>query len=169
MLHGELNTGKAKTIPGHGCESAGVSHVAGITLGTEGQRAQSQDYTDARAACRVRTQLRTVPGLLLLPLLSPISQQTCHPTATALQDCVPGTKGTCSHTCSELCRKTVLVAEVCWRTEVLWLCLLLLVQFLAPVLGFLNPEIVQKLLVDPFCSAGTAKSKGLAQQMKSEY
>lgn len=49
MLHGELNTGKAKTVAGHGCESAGVSHVAGIALGMGGQRAQGQDYTDARA------------------------------------------------------------------------------------------------------------------------
>ena len=48
VMHGELNTGKAKTIPGHGCESA-VSHVAGIAVGMGGQRAQSQDYTNARA------------------------------------------------------------------------------------------------------------------------
>lgn len=33
VLHGELNTGKAKTVPGHEHESAGVSHVAGIVLG----------------------------------------------------------------------------------------------------------------------------------------
>lgn len=46
--HRELNTGKAKTVPCHGCESAGVSHVAGIVLGMGGQRAQSQDYIDAR-------------------------------------------------------------------------------------------------------------------------
>lgn len=49
MLHRELNTGEAKTVPGHGCESAGVSHVASIALGMGGQKAQSQDYTDARA------------------------------------------------------------------------------------------------------------------------
>lgn len=49
VLHRELNTGKAKTIPGHRCESAGVSHVAGIALGMGGQRAQGQDYTSARA------------------------------------------------------------------------------------------------------------------------
>ena len=49
MLHRELNKTKAKTLPGHGCDSAGVSHVADIVLGMGGQRAQSQNYTDARA------------------------------------------------------------------------------------------------------------------------
>ena len=135
----------------------------------EGREHRARTIPMPELVCRVRTELSTVPGLLLLPLLSPISQQNCHPTATALWDCVPGTNGTRSHTCSELCGKTVLAAEVCWRTEVLWPCLLLLVRFLVPVLGFLNPETVQKQLVDPFCSARTAKSKGLAQQMKSEY
>lgn len=39
MLHGEPNTGKTKTVLGHGCEPV-VSHVAGIILGMGGQRAQ---------------------------------------------------------------------------------------------------------------------------------
>lgn len=111
----------------------------------EGREHRARTILMPELACRVRTELSTVPGLLLLPLLSPISHQTCHATATALQDSVPGRNGTCSHTCSELCRKTVLAAEASWRTEVLWLCLLLLIQFLVPVLGFLNPESVQKL------------------------
>lgn len=135
----------------------------------EGREHRARTIPMPELVCRVRTELSTVPGLLLLPLLSPISQQTCHPTGTALRDFMPSTNGTCSHTCSDLRQKTVLAAEVCWRPEVLWPCLLLLVQFLVPVLGLLNPETVQKLLVDPFCSARTAKGKGLAQQMKSEY
>lgn len=81
----------------------------------------------------------------------------------------PSKIGTYSHTCSELRGRTVRAAEVCWRTEVLWLCLLLLVQFLLPVLVFLNNKTVQKQLVDPFCSSRTSKSKGLAQQLKSEH
>lgn len=49
VLHEELNTGKAKAVPGHERESAGVSHVAGIVLGMGGQKAQSRNYTNARA------------------------------------------------------------------------------------------------------------------------
>lgn len=61
-----------------------------------------------------------------------------------------------------------LAAEVCWRAEVLWPFLLFSVQFHVPVLGYLNPETVQKPLVQKLCPARIAKGKGLAQQMKSE-
>lgn len=133
----------------------------------EGRKHRARTIPMPELVCRVKTELSTMPGLLLLPLLSPISQQNCHPPATALWDCMPGTNGTCSHTCSELCGKTVQAAEVCWRTEVVWLCRLLLVQFLLPFLVFLNNETVQKQQIDPFCSSRTSKSEGLAQQMKS--
>lgn len=133
----------------------------------KGRERKARTIPMPELVCRVRTELSTVSGLLLLPLLSPISQQNCHPIATALWDCVSGTNDTYSHTCSELCRD----CPRCWgllENSTLAMTLLL-VWFLVPILVFLNSETVQKKLVNTFCSARTAKSKGLAQQMKSEY
>lgn len=83
VLHGEPNTGKTKNVLGHGCESV-VSHVAGVVLGMGGQGAQGQrTVLMPELGCRVRTELSTMLGLLLLPFLSSISQENCHLTVTA--------------------------------------------------------------------------------------
>lgn len=110
MLHGEQNTGKTKTVLGHGCESV-VSHMAGIVLGMGGQGAQGQ-RTVLMSELRHRVRTELMPGLLLPPFISSISQQNCHFTVTALYF---GTNGICSYTCSELSGNTALGAEVCWR------------------------------------------------------
>lgn len=47
----------------------------------EGRKHRARTTPMPELVCRVRTKLSSVPGLLLLPLLSPTSQQTCHPTA----------------------------------------------------------------------------------------
>lgn len=112
MLHGELNTSKTKTVLGHGCESVGVSHVAGIVLGMGGQRAQSQrTVLMPELGCRVRTELSTMPGLLRLPFLFYFPAKLSSYSHSTL----PGTNGICSHTCSNLCGNTVLSPEVFWR------------------------------------------------------
>lgn len=41
VRHREINTGKAKALPGRGCESAEVSHVAGVVSGTSEQRTRT--------------------------------------------------------------------------------------------------------------------------------
>lgn len=107
MLHGELNTDKTKTVVGHGCESVGVSHVAGIVLGMGGQRAQSQRTVlmpelASVQSVRVRTELSTIPGLLQLPFLSSISQQNCHLTVMALYLAQMASVPTPAQTCAEI-------------------------------------------------------------------
>lgn len=82
VLHGEQNTGKTKTVLGHGCASV-VSHVAGIVLGMGGQGAQGQ-RTILMSELRQRVRTELMPGLLLPPFISSISQQNCHFTVIAL-------------------------------------------------------------------------------------
>lgn len=158
----ELNPSKAKIMPGHRCESAGVSHVASIMLGMRGQRAQGQECTSASTAKQSALGPAPHKASCCFPI-SPYSQQT-RPTAQHL-DCVPGTNAlTPAPSCAE---SRVLATEVCWRAEVVWLCLL--VRFHTPVLGSLNLETIQKMLVQKLCPAWIAKGKWFAQQMKSEY
>lgn len=118
MLHRELDTAKPRHFQAMGVSQQEFRMWLVLHWAWEGRERRARTIPMPGLVCRVRTARSIVPGLLLPPLLSPISQQARHP--AAFRDCVPGTNGTCSHTCFELCRKTVLAAEICWRTEVLW-------------------------------------------------
>lgn len=121
-LHGEPNTGKTKAVLGHGCESV-ASHVAAVVLGMAGQGAQGQrTVVMPELGCRVRTELSAVPGFLLLPFPSFISQQNCHLTVTALYLAQMASVPTPAQTCVEILPKVLSFAG-----DVLWSCLLLLV------------------------------------------
>lgn len=94
--------------------------------------------------------------------VSPCTQWTC-PTATALGLCL-------AQMLSHLLQAVLKAVSWLQRfAEEQKYSLCLLVQFHLPVLGSLNLETSQKMLVQKLCPAWIAKGKGFAQQRKSEY
>lgn len=113
VLHEEPNTGKTKTLLGHGLVWVS-SFTCGCYCSGHGRTGSTgpEDCTDARAGVQSQDWAQSGARPYAAPFsifyfpakLSPYSHST-----------LPGTNGICSHTCSELCGNTALGAVVCWR------------------------------------------------------
>lgn len=81
MLHGELNTAKPRHFQAMAVSQQEFRMWLVLRWAWEGRERRARTIPMPGLVCSVSTARSTVPGLLLPPLPSPISQQACHPSA----------------------------------------------------------------------------------------
>lgn len=138
----EQRTSKAKNMLGHRCGSAGFSHVVSIMLGMGGQRDQGQECTNASAA--KQSALGPAPHLHSRP---PAASPSLPVPSELVLLCL-------AQMLSHLLQAVLKAVSWLQRfAEEQKYSLCLLVQFHLPVLGSLNLETSQKMLVQKLCPA----------------